>query len=327
MTKRIRFWSMDKFCLMCAKMLLNKFDAVLVIEGNRGLGKSTLAIHIANKISRIMRKIAKETGGKDSLYYNHYRFSPKQQSKGNGEYVIYNQQDVLDFMDKWNSTAISDEQILVSFNRDFHQKGNKDFIRLMNTNRDHCNLLIMCIPQFQVLDNQIKNLCKIRITVARRGVSVIQTPNRTIYGRDKWDTANNEKIEREWLKKGSGMPQYSRLNTFRGMMRFPPLKENEQKIYDSIKINERNDIKGDLGIGAGEKKKSEDMVDIALERLKEGKIRNNHILDGLAIAKGVSPDNFKNQIRNRLKKEGVSHKLTQYYWDNPKAKKEEIMKL
>jgi len=314
----VRFWGMDQFAMMCAKMLLNKFDCFIVIEGNRGLGKSTLAYHLLTRVGRIMKRIAKETGGKDSLYKDYYSFKPYPQSKGklkgNTKNILYQRDEVINFFDRWNASALADEGINVSFNRDFWNEDQKNLIKLINMNRDHCNLFIMCIPQFQVLDNQIKNLCKIRVTIARRGMAVIQTPNRTIYNKDKWDTANNERIEREWLKKGSGLPKYSKLNTFRGMMRFPALTKRDESIYTTIKVNERNTIKKDLGVG-GEEKKEKELSEIAVERLKEGKIRNANILDGMAIANGSTPDSFKNIIRGKLKKEGIDHRLPQYYWE------------
>jgi len=312
---------MEKFCLMIIEMLLNKFDCFIAIEGNRGLGKSTLAFEIAKKVRNLMRTIAEETGGRESPYWNWYQFKPELQARNRtSKFVLYKREDVINFFDKWHHTCISDEMINVAFNRDFWSEDQKNLIRLINMNRDHCNLFIACVPQFQVLDNQIKNLCKIRITVVRRGLAMIQTPNRTIYNKDKWDTANNERIEREWLKKGSGLPQYSKLNTFRGTLKFPALTEREQQIYDTIKLQERNTIKKDLGV-TDDKKEEKEIIDIAMERLLAGKIRNGHILDGLAIAQGIDPDNFKNQIRSKLRRDGKSTSLPQYYWDK-KAKKE-----
>jgi hypothetical protein len=322
---KVRFWSLTKFNTMVIRMLLNKFDCVIIIEGNRGLGKSTLAWHILKGIHRQMKYLVRETGGRKSPYYNWYSFKPHLQAKGKFKSVIYTRDDVINFFDKWHHSAIADEMINVTFNREFWNEDQKNIIKLMNMNRDHGNLFIACVPQFQTLDNQIKNLCKIRITIARRGLSVIQTPNRTIYNRDKWDTANNEKIEREWLKKGSGLPQYSRLNTFRGMLKFSALPCTEQTLYDTIKINERNTIKKTFGINRAVTNKEKDPVDIAMETLKKGGIRNAHVLDGLAMAKGIDPENFKNRIRRKLRQEKISHSLPEYYWDK-KVKKEELEK-
>jgi len=75
-----------------------------------------------------------------------------------------------------------------------------------------------------------------------------------------------------------------------------------------------------LGV-TDDKKEEKEIIDIAMERLLAGKIRNGHILDGLAIAQGIDPDNFKNQIRSKLRRDGKSTSLPQYYWDK-KAKKE-----
>ena len=129
--------------------------------------------------------------------------------------MIYTKKETLNFFHQWNKNGIADEMINVTFNRDFYDLDQKNVIKMINMNRDHCNLFIACVPQFQNLDTQIKNLCKIRITVVRRGLAIIQTPNRTIYVKDKWDQATNEKFEREWLQKGISKPTYSKLTTFR----------------------------------------------------------------------------------------------------------------
>ena len=321
--KKLNYWNLDKFSLMVARTLLNKFDCFIIIEGMRGLGKSTLAWHIGKKVNNIFLRIVKETGGEESPYYNHHLFKPSKQLKfpEKYKYIVYKRDDVINFFDKWHQTAIADEMINVAFNREFWSEDQKNLIKLINMNRDHCNLLIACVPQFQVLDNQIKNLCKIRITVSRRGLAVIQTPNRTIYNKDRWDTANNERIEREWLRKGTGLPQYSRLNTFRAMMKFPALSLEEQKIYDKIKFLERNTIKKDLGVDE-EKEKKEDKKEDPLEkiynRLINGQIRNAQVLDGFADAIGMTGNSLKNKLAKRLMKENRPSILSSYYWDGKK---------
>jgi hypothetical protein len=314
MTK-IMNWSMERFCLMVVKMLLNKFDCFIIIEGNRGLGKSTLGFQIAKKIRSIMRKIIAETGGKQSPYYEFYHFKPQIQARNpfGTKYILYKREDVINFFDKWHKTAMADEMINVAFNREFWSDDQKNLIKLMNMNRDHCNLFIACVPQFQTLDNQIKNLCKIRITVARRGLAVIQTPNRTIYNKDKWDTANNERIERDWLKKGSGMPQYSRLNTFRGMLRFPPLSPKEQAIYDQIKVAERNTIKKDLGVK--EEVDENAPFEKTFRKLIDGGIKNSSELSGIAFALGLTKDQLFGRMRKRLQDLNKPDRISHYYWD------------
>lgn len=316
----VRFWSMEKFCVMIMEMLTNKFDCLIIIEGNRGLGKSTLAWHILKKVSAINKQIVKVTGGKESPYFKQYQFKPVAQTKGKFKSVIYTKEDVINFFDKWHHSALADEMINVAFNREFWNEDQKNIIKLMNMNRDHCNLFVACVPQFQTLDNQIKNLAKIRITIARRGLAVIQTPNRTIYNRDRWDTATNEKIEREWLKKGSGLPQYSRLNTFRGMLRFPALSKKEQAIYDQIKVGERNIIKKDLGVTEENGGEKQDALTKVLNKLIDGSVRNGTELEGCAFAMGLTKDQLMGRLKTQLGKLNKPTQLSQYYWDK-KAKR------
>jgi hypothetical protein len=300
-------WNLKKLVLMIVRILENKFDCVIAIEGNRGLGKSTLAYEIARGIG--------------------YRF--KQKNKGSGKpqdfkfvphkCLLYTRKEVIKFFHSRRGTGIADEMINVTFNRDFYDTDQKDLIKMMNMNRDHCNLFISCVPQFQNLDNQVKNLVKIRITVVRRGIAVIQTPNRSIYSKDKWDTAINEKIERKWLEKGIQNPHYAKLTTFRGILRFPPLRARDEKIYQEVKDEKRNIIaREQMGITGEDEDK--DPVQIAIERLKEGKIRNSAVLEGMAFAHNINPDNFKARISTALKKEGLDNRLTSYYWERKKSK-------
>jgi len=188
-------------------------------------------------------------------------------------------------------------------------------------NRDHCNFFIACVPQFQTLDNQIKGLCKIRITVVRRGLAIIQTPNRTIYVRDKWDQATNEKIERDWLKKGIRNPHYSKLTTFRGLLKFPDLREQAKVKYKIVKDGKRNLVaKEELGIDLDDVKL--DAYEETIKMLKEGRIKNGTFLGGLAVAYGYKPESFAQVLRSKLKDQGVEHKLGSYFWEK-KAKEKE----
>lgn len=298
----MKLWSLKRFVKTIEGTLDYKFDCFIVIEGNRGLGKSTLAIHIARRVAKEMKK-----KGLDK-----YKFSWNNS-------LLYSQKEVINFIHKWFVNGIADEMINVTFNRDFFSQGQKDVIKMMNMNRDHGNLLTACVPQFQTLDSQIKNLCKIRLTVVRRGLAIVQTPNRTVYAKDKWDQATNEKIEREWLKKGITRPKYSKLTTFRGLLHFPPLSEKQEKKYQEIKDKKRNVIaKEQMGI---EEEEEENPTNMALRMLKEGKIRNNVYLEGFAVAHGEKPSSFKEKLKRELKKEGRSHYLQDYFWEKKKTKK------
>ena len=290
---------------MIVQILQNKFDCVIIIEGNRGLGKSTLAIHLTRGVSREFKKM----GSPD------YRFNWRNS-------LIYTKKETKRFLHKWKSVGIADEMINVAFNRDFYDEEQKDIIKMVNMNRDHCNLFVACVPQFQTLDNQIKGLCKIRLTVVKRGVVIIQTPNRTIYIKDRWDTATNEKIEREWVAKGIKNPHYTKLTTFRGVMRFPKLREASELRYQEVKNDKRNLVaKEEMGIDPDEDSAVDPYV-IVMDMLLNGKVRNGTFLDGFAQANGIIPATFKAHLRSRLQKEGKDHKVGNYYWEK-KAKAKE----
>lgn len=304
MAKRLITWSMQKMVDTIVGMLNNKFDCVIVIEGNRGLGKSTLAIILARKVAREFKK----RGLTD------YKFHWKNT-------FIYTRKETKRFFHKWKTIGIADEMINVTFNRDFYNEDQKDIIKMMNMNRDHCNLFFACVPQFQTLDNQIKNLCKIRISVVRRGLAVIQSPNKIIYGKDKWDQTTNEKIEREWIKKGIQNPQYKRLTTFRGIMKFPKLHPTLEAKYQNTKDLKRN-IVAQEEMGIDDQEEQKDPYQEMIQLLKDGKIKNGTFVDGFAMAHNITPASFQSGIRSRLKAEGIDHKLSNYYWEK-KAKQRE----
>jgi len=303
--KVVMRWSMQKMVWMICQILQNKFDCFIVIEGNRGLGKSTLAIHLARGVSREFRKM-----GIDA-----YRFNWKNS-------LIYTKKETKRFWHKWKSNGIGDEMINVAFNRDFYDEEQKDIIKMINMNRDHGNLFQACVPQFQTLDSQIKQLCKIRLTVVRRGVVIVQTPNRTIYVKDRWDTATNEKIERTWLAKGIKNPHYAKLTTFRGIMKFSKLREKSELRYQEVKDHKRNLVaKEEMGIDVDDEK-MEDPYIVGMDMLVSGKVRNGTFLDGFAQANGIIPATFKAGLRSRLQKRGKDHKVGNYYWEK-KAKDKE----
>lgn len=282
---------------MICNILLNKFDCFIVIEGNRGLGKSTLAWHLAYGVRREMKR-----RGLDG-----YKFLAKRD-------LLYKRENVIRFFRKWQKTGIADEMINVSFNRDFYNEDQKDLIKIINMNRDHNNLFLACVPQFQTLDSQIKNLCKIRITVIRRGMAVIQTPNRTIYGRDKWDQMINEKIERKWLENKIKNPKYTRLTTFRGMIKFPALTEKQEERYQAIKDQKRNEVWKEKENSDDEK--PHDPFEECYERLIKGGIKNRAMIEGYAFAMDKTPATLVHLLVKRLKKEKRDASLPNYYYEN-----------
>lgn len=300
-SKQIFQWSLKRLSEIIALMILDKFDCFIVIEGNRGLGKSTLAWHL-------MRKSY------------HHKFNPYKD-------LLYKQEDVLKFFaEKWYSSGMADEMINVSFNRDFYSTGQKDLIKLMNMNRDHCNLFIACVPQFSALDTQIKSLCKIRITVVERGKAILHTQNKSIFSTDKWDMKNNERIERLWSqKKVKPVPKYSQLSTFRGVINFPKLSKKDQALYDKIKREQRNEIWEDAiksnEVGWGKPKIKVSPTDF-IYKLVQSKKLNNKNFDDYCIALDIRPMSMREMIRKRLRDDGIKEKLSEVLLNNNKSGEE-----
>ena len=300
MARYIR-WSLRRLKYSICDRLTNKFDVFMVIEGKRGLGKSTLAYKLMSAVRTEMYKRGVQG----------YRFSPARD-------LLYSRKEVLQFFHKWKHSGIADEMINVTFNRDFYNEDQKDIIKMINMNRDHNNFFIACVPQFKNLDSQIKNLASMKITVVRRGVSIIHMPNKTVYSSDIWDERVNEKIEREWLKGGVSNPKYSRLTTFRGFLMFPKLSDSQEKKYQEIKDKKRNVIAQEKGLEEQEK----EPVNIIYNALVGNKIKNTAVLNGMIMAHELQERTTKNKLKAKLKENNKATKLYLYYSDE-KAKDKE----
>jgi len=298
--RKIYKWNLKTICKVIIDILQNKFDCFIIIEGKRGLGKSTLAYQILRRVSTYIRRDEK-------IENKQYLFRPKRD-------LLFTQNDVLDALNKrWHDSFICDEMINVTFNRDFFSDKQKKIVKALNMNRDHCNLIVACVPQFSTLDNQIKNLCRIKITVIKRGLAILQLPNKTIYGKDIWDAQLNEKIERQWLSQ-SRKPKYSRLTTFRGFLRFFDLQERQRKIYEQIKFEKRN-----LILNEEEKIKEEtektNPTDNIFTMLKRGVFKNMHDFDKACVSLNLKPTTIEGRVKKRLRNEGSPTAFSIYFSD------------
>lgn len=323
-------------CKLIVLTLLNKFDFFLCIEGNTGTGKSTLAIHIARGVKAEFKRLYDLKPETVEYYYERvikqqqitiekfvtmllelkekkaYMYNPYRD-------LIYNKKAMIDGLVSWKRIIIADEMIGISFNRDFQTEDQKKIIKLINMNRDHCNLIIASVPQFQNLDVQIKNMTKMRISVARRGAGILQTKNKTIYAKDRWDSANNEKIEREWLIKG-GKPKYTRLTTARGLIHFPPLCRRVEEEYQKIKNDKRSNIV-EVEMGITKEVEKKDPKDLIYDLIINRKVRSRVQFDGMCIAHGLDPETIRSALTRKIQKNCVGTSITEFYWDK-KAKNE-----
>src|SRR5690606_35194257 len=119
-------WSFQRVVRMVVCILLNKFDLFLVIEGNRGLGKSTLAYHTARAVNREFRRLFRFEKDTVMYYYERlrkpkgipledfvqdlinlknkraYLFNPEKS-------LLYTRHEVLRFFHRWQVIGVADE--------------------------------------------------------------------------------------------------------------------------------------------------------------------------------------------------------------------------
>jgi len=191
----------------------NEFDCIIFVEGNRGSGKSTLCYQLAKKCAN-----------------RGLTFNAK-------NHMVYSRKDTLKLLATKKRTVIfSDELINVSYNRDFYEKQQKQLLKALNLYRDHTNVFLGAIPNFNDLDNQIRRLCKIRISIKRRGLALIHIPIQSSFLQDKWDTQNN-------LKKELKNPRaFSKLSTVKGILKFPDLNPKAKAKYKALKELKRAQV-------------------------------------------------------------------------------------
>ena len=296
-------WSLRRLVVAVCDRLQNKFDVFIIIEGKRGLGKSTLGYKLMLLVRREMAR--RKVDG--------YKFITKRD-------ILYSRKEILRYFNKWRHSGLADELVISTFNRDFYNEEQKDIIKTINTNRDHNNFFVACVPMFKTLDNQIKNLSAMKITIVRRGTGIIQTPNATIYSPDIWDERINERIEREWLKGGIKKPRFSKLTTFRGFIHFPKLTEKQEERYQKVKDEKRNLIYKEKNLEDVEEEKKP--FDVIYSALIKGGIKNTAMMEGMMMAHDLNIDSTRMKLKKQLKKDQRSTKITTYYYDDPQAKKQ-----
>lgn len=268
-------WSINQLANTIQNAIDKKFDFIIVIDGKRGLGKSTLAIKLALRFPMFRMK----------------------------KHIVFKREDVMKSLATLKKHVIvPDEMINVTHNRDFYDQDQKKLIKMLNMYRDSGNIVIACVPNFAHLDNQFRDLIKMRIHIERRGLGIIHTPNQSSYSKDKWDMAINEKIEQRWLKRGVYRPNWKRLTTYRGIINFGPLTPKQQLLYDKIKAEKRN-----VAMNEEEGVEKESPYERVFTMIK-----NNHVqkkdIKNLAMAMGMHHAQLMNGVRRIAQKHGFEYK-------------------
>jgi len=288
MSKTLFLWTIKDIIEVIIGCINNKFDIIIFIDGNRGLGKSTLMYKIASRLDKIP-----------------IPFNPQRD-------IVYTREDTIKHLaTKKGGVICSDELINVAYNRDFYEQQQKILLKALNFYRDSCNVFIGCIPRFRELDTQIQRLCKIRITIIKRGLAVVQTKVQSIYVNDVWDIRGNEKIESKWASKGMRNPRYVQLSTCRGILRFNDITPMQREEYERIKEEKRNRVFGkfqdDTLLGNPELK----FYNTLIENLKAGKL-NPESFEVLAKINNITPSRMRFRVNEILKEAGDSKRWRDY---------------
>lgn len=268
-------WSMKKVAWMIAETQRQKFDAVIAVTGARGLGKSTLAWKLCKGVGR----------------YNKIGFKPKRD-------IVFSRDDVINHLSKKKLGIIfGDEFVNVTYNRDFSNKAQQNFLKMLNMYRDSRNFLVACIPDFPILDKQFRSLIKMRLQVIRRGVAIVHLQRKTSYSIDPWDMKGNEKVEANW-NKGKRKPNYSQLSTSEGLLFFGDLGAKERRLYELIKQSKRQHLVEKEQVPTDVKKM--DIYDKVLVKLEDGKTTKEDI-ERMAYFHDLKIKAFREILNNRLK--------------------------
>lgn len=191
----------------------NKHDAIVVISGSRGMGKSVLGMNL-------MRILNGES-----------YFTEEAMRRLN----IYQPGDLTETLDKCpdNSSLLVDEAINVLFKRDFAKKSQKVNIKIFNTHRDKRLIVFLLVPNFFDIDSSVRNslIIKFWIHVHSRGKAWIFTHENNPATDDPWCRSNIF----YWHLKG----QIYRSHNFIGNLQFKNIKDPIYKIYQEIKKEKR----------------------------------------------------------------------------------------
>jgi hypothetical protein len=291
-------WSLKDLVGLIKLRQGNKFDANLVVSGDRGNGKSTC--------------IAK-------LLYLTKQYNPQ-------KHQVYSREDVIKLLAGQKfGICFDDEAINSGYKRDFQSKGQQELIKIVTAYRDNFNLYVSAIPNFFNLDKDLRDLTFIHIHVIERGLGVLHMPIQgRLYSADKWDTKNNAHLEDKWNKQKAINPNYKipyhKLSTFRGYVYFEDLTPKQRELYEQIKTEKRK-ASFDKYI---EKPKEEDFHEKCLKLILDKKITK----EGLIQMCLLDNRDYKGTLQklNRMLKKITTDDtrgLSDYLFSSEKVRKEE----
>lgn len=207
-------WTINDIVEVIEGCINNKYDFVCFVEGKRGTGKSTLIYKIADRLEK--RGIL--------------RFIPKHS-------IVYSRDDTLRLLatkERW--VVFSDEMINVTYKRDFYQEQQKQIIKGLNMYRDSCNAFLGAVPLFKNLDGDMRELCKMKLSVIRRGMAFVYVQHNFT---DILDSQQKDKKRKKWQLKNELKIEPTKKV---GMVLFKDITKKQRKTYESIKKYKRGSV-------------------------------------------------------------------------------------
>lgn len=302
MGKKIIVWTMKDLVEVIEKMTDkdHKFDCNIFVEGKRGLGKSTFTYKLLSSL-----KIEQP-------------FKPRRD-------IVYTREETLKHLaTKINGCIFSDEMINVAYKRDFYQEDQKELLKAFDMYRDSRNVFVGCIPLFIDLDVKIQKVCKIRVSIIRRGVALIQLQLSSMYTQDPWDMKNNQKIESKWSLRAVKNPRYGQLTTVRGLLYFGDLSPSQRAEYEEIKAEKRNHVFAKYQDESLLHDPEQLFINNTLRELKAGTITPTSF-ELLCKINAKSPDAIRRRINDQLKDAGDEKRWKDYCLsDKSRARKDKM---
>jgi len=205
--------------------------------------------------------------------------------------IVYSRDDTLNLLarkEKW--VIFADEMINVTYKRDFYEEQQKQIIKALNMYRDSCNVFMMAVPQFKDLDGDMRQLCKIKLSMIRRSIAFVYIqPNfEDILEYTNQRTKNKHKYKNLNMK----LEPIKKI----GILTFKDITSRQREVYEEIKkltvideltgvYNRRKfdiDLKNTLG-EAARYMKSLSLLMLDIDFFKEYNDMNGHQMGDVAL--------------------------------------------
>ena len=196
------------------------FDAMVVITGDKGIGKNTLSIHIAK--------------GVDS------RFNFER------NYAWTREEAIEKLKSKDIKSIVIDEAIYSAYVRDWANKGQREFSKFINIARVWRKVSVWNIPNFPELDSHFRKHFTFWIWIPIRGYAVVMTKIKNPFSSDPWLIKQNEKTIFKKVKRAWDIDEVIRIvqksPNYVDYFEFGPLDEETDKLYKEYSFAKKTEL-------------------------------------------------------------------------------------